>query len=95
MKDKLEVFKSFKENNPTGLFGSSDKPFASDGLFQQKMKGMKHAHLTHDISIVYRMYGSNPNIIELYGIFTHDEIGTGGNRKKQGNMAKQFSNQLF
>lgn len=78
-------------------FGASDKLFKPDGNFGKKVKGIAHAHLTHDISIVYALSGRNPHIIRLWGFFSHDDLGTGQppNDKIQKSMATKFDNQSF
>ena len=63
-----------KRNNIKTIFGSSDKPFKSKGSFGILVPGIRHAHITYDISIVYLVQN---NTIILYGFFTHDELGTG------------------
>lgn len=94
---KLEEFYKAKIENINGIFGSTDKAFKSKGQFGSALPGIKHAHLTHDISIVYRISGRNPHIVELFGLFSHDALGTGQpeNIKRQKSMAKVFSNQEF
>jgi hypothetical protein len=87
-------FMDTKRSNPNQPFGASDKSFTGGGKFQNAVPGLKHAHLTHDLSVVYRVEGSN---IYLYGFFTHDDLGTGnpGNRRKQDAMADRFANANF
>lgn len=78
----LKEFLAFKRAHPLLPFGAKDRPFKHEPL-----KGIYHAGLTFDASILYTIEGSNPNIITLYGVFSHDEIGTGQprnpNRQKQ------------
>ena len=64
--------------SPLEPFGPTDQPFSAHGILKHAVSGenMKHAHLTHDISILYTMQGQPP-LIKLYGIFSHDELGTG------------------
>lgn len=91
LKEKLRQFMEIKRNNPQQQFGSNDKPFVSKGFFFQAIPGLRHAHLTFDLSIVYKVDG---NVITLYGMFTHDDMGTGQppNMRKQYSKAKQFAN---
>jgi hypothetical protein len=58
---------------------------------------IRHAHLSHDISVFYTVSGSNPTLIKLYAIMTHDEAGIGQpiNYKKQKGVAKKMANQVF
>jgi mRNA-degrading endonuclease YafQ of YafQ-DinJ toxin-antitoxin module len=95
-----EAFTRFiqtKVANPIAPYGSSDKSFAADGNFGRLVPKIRHAHLTHDISVSYTISGANPVELRLYSIATHDELGTGqpGNPKKQKSVAKQFANQSF
>jgi len=87
-------FMDVKRNNPNDPFGSSDRPFTGGGKFSNEVPGLRHAHLTHDLSVVYRVQG---NDVYLYGFFTHDDLGTGSpaNRKKQDAMATRFANANF
>ena len=57
---------------------------------------LRHAHLTSDYSIVYTISGKDPTVIKLFGIFTHDDLGTGQpmKLKNMSNMATKFSNQV-
>lgn len=75
-------------------FGSSDKKFKSGGNFGKETKGIAHAHLTDNISITYLVDGDKLN---LYGVYTHDSIGTGQppNMNRQQQMAAQWSNMTF
>jgi hypothetical protein len=61
------------------------------------IQGLKHAHLTHDIMIVYTLGGRNPIEFKLYGVFSHDELGIGqpANDKRQKSAAKRMANQAF
>ena len=94
VKNKFRDFMEVKRNDPNQSFGSSDKPFASAGHFSKAIPGVRHAHITHDLSIVYKVTG---NEVFLYGFFTHDELGTGqpANINRQKSAAKKISNQNF
>ena len=87
-------FMDVKRTNPNTPYGSSDKPFAANGNYGSAVPGLRHAHITHDLSIVYRVDGRN---IYLYGFYTHDELGTGNpaNMRKQASMADRFKNATF
>ena len=93
LKGKLRQFMEFKRNNPNQMFGASDKPFLNQGFFTAAVPGIKHAHLNQDLSIVYKVDGS---VITLYGMFTHDDLGTGqpANIRKQKSMAQRLSNEI-
>lgn len=87
-------FIEVKRKNPNAPYGSSDKAFAANGNYGSAIPGLRHAHITHDLSIVYRVDGKN---IYLYGFYTHDELGTGNpaNMRKQASMADRFKNATF
>lgn len=90
---KLKEFLQFKIANPTQQFGGKDKPMSNKGHFE----GMMHCGLTFDVSVFYRISGSNPRIISIYGLFSHDESGTGQppNIKRQKSLASRFNQQVF
>lgn len=94
---KMQEFRDFKTANPLQPYGGSDKPFVSKGNFGTVVGGLRHAHLTHDIMIVYTISGRNPTVFNLYGIFSHDELGIGqpANIKRQKAQAKRMNNQVF
>jgi len=95
LKNKFESFLQTKKANPMQPFGSSDKPYISGAFYSKEVPGIRHAHLTFDISVAYTISGSNPTVIKLYAMLTHDEGGTGQppNIRKQKAMAKQLGNQ--
>ena len=94
---RFEAFKNLKSQNPLANFGSSDKPSAGKGIFAKEAPGIKHAHLTKDISVWYTISGRDPTEIKLYGVFTHHDTGTGepANRRKQSAAAERLKNQSF
>jgi hypothetical protein len=51
--------------------------------------------MTKDISLFYYISGQNPQVISLYGFFTHDESGIGQPSKPaiQKALVKKFGNQ--
>lgn len=88
----------FKRENPNATFGASDKPFSTTGYFFKEVPGLRHAHITFDLSIVYKVkQEGDMTVIYLYGLFTHDELGTGQpqNMHKQKSMAARFKNEVF
>ncbi len=97
LKNKLAQFLQVKSQDPTANFGASDKPFKSNGFFTNAIPKIKHAHLTHDLSLVYVLEGGADPVIRLYGVFSHDDLGTGtpANLNRQRNMASQFARQTF
>lgn len=99
--EKLMDFLKFKSQNPCNgnIPGqcpgyNNDKRFASDGKFSKNIRGISHAHLTHNLSIVYLIHGE---YINLYGIYAHDDIGTGNpaNKNRQDQAAKRWEQIQF
>lgn len=95
LRAKLRQFMDFKRHNPDSPWGASDKFFKPGFKFYNTIPGIRHAHLTLDLSIVYRI--GQRNEIFLYGIFSHDDLGTGQppNIKKQDNVANKLARQPF
>ena len=94
LKAKFRDFMETKRVNPNAPFGGKDATFSSAGHFTKSVPGIRHAHITHDLSIVYKIVG---NEIYLYGFFTHDELGTGqpASIQRQKSVAAKFANQNF
>lgn len=90
IKSKLKDFMAAKSSNPRAKFGSSDYAFSSTGNFA----GLWHAKLSFDNSIVYKIEG---DVCYLYGVFSHDESGTGTppNKNKQTALGTKLKNQQF
>lgn len=97
LKQKLKDFINFKISNPLAPFGGSDKKFTSNGPYNTAIPNLRHAHLSPDISIVYKVHSKNPLLIDLYGLFSHEELGTGNPSKQntQKAMSKRFAQQTF
>ena len=95
VKSKIEDFIIFKSENPMAPFGSKDAAFIGAGPLGKT--GVKHAHLTRDLFILYTLSGKSPKIIKLYGVATHHDSGTGtpANPNKQKSLAKKLSRQEF
>ena len=88
---KLVDFVSLKKSNPLAPFGKTDKAFSS----QSYLAGFKHAHLTYDISVVYK-YNGKINQFCIFGVFGHDELGTNPNnssQRRQQAIGARFYNQ--
>ncbi len=94
--ERVAEFIRTKNENPTAQFGSSDTHFISDGPIGRLGLKIKHAHLSQDVSVVYRLHG-NPAVLDIYGLFSHKESGTGNaaNIKIQKSLAKKLANQDF
>lgn len=69
----LRNFIAFKRENPLQQAGGKDRPYIGSG----PLAGYIHAGLTRDISIVYTISGRDPHVIKLFGIYTHQDTGTG------------------
>jgi hypothetical protein len=95
--NRFEEFKKFKSQNPLASFGSNDLPLVGQGHFAKAVPGIKHAHLSHDVSVWYTISGRDPTEIKLYGVFTHKDTGTSRppNLKKQMAVASRLANQSF
>lgn len=90
MLQKLESFLAAKMNNPTQMWNATDKK-ASNVLSR-----FYKAHLTHDDSIIYT-YDQASNVFRIYGIWSHDEMGTGQppNYARIGKFADRLERQVF
>lgn len=97
VKQKFDDFVKYKTENPMSSFGSSDEPYTGKGPLAKAVPGLKHAHVTRDISIMYTLSGNNPRVIRLFGIVSHADSGTGtpANIKKQQSLGKRLANQTF
>ena len=93
---KFAAFKKTKEQDPTAPFGASDKPSPPNTTLPQYVPKIRHAHLTHDVSIFYTVSGK-PATFYLYGVLSHDEAGTGNppSPKIQKALGKKLANQTF
>lgn len=69
----LKNFIEFKRANPLQQAGGKDRPYIGSG----PLSGYIHAGLTRDISIVYTISGRDPHVIKLFGLYTHQDTGTG------------------
>ena len=94
---KYKEFKSIKTQNPLQSYGAKDYPMIAQGPIGKLIPGMRHAHLTSDISVFYTIEGRDPTIIKLYGVFSHQDVGTGqpANPKRQKSAGQQMVNQQF
>jgi mRNA-degrading endonuclease YafQ of YafQ-DinJ toxin-antitoxin module len=90
--DKLAEFVKAKSNDPQSIFGGKDRAFTRKG----HLSGFWHAGLSHDISIVYKISDvGGEKVLDLYGSFSHDELGTGqpANMNRQMSAAAKLNNQ--
>lgn len=88
--EALREFLKRKAEDPLQPYGSKDYPFKGGDLV-----GYRHAGLTFDTSIIYTLKGRNPTVISLYGVYSHDELGTGNppNQRRQKQASKTLGNQ--
>lgn len=86
--NKFKEFVARKEQNPDEGFGSKDYSFGRKG----NLSGYYHAGLTFDVSLIYNREGDT---INLFGLFSHDESGTGqpANINKQQSLKTKLDNQ--
>lgn len=94
---KFNEFKKVKESNPMQPFGSRDRPFSGEGPLGLYKPTLIHAHMTHNISLLYYLSSAKPTIINLLGFFTHDAIGTGQPAaiNKQKSFVKRIGSQTM
>ena len=94
---KFADFVGTKTENPVQQFGKNDTQMLSAGPLGKAVPGIRHAHLTQDLSIFYTLSGRDPTVFNLYGIFSHKDSGTGNNAnpRAQKSLAQQLQNQLF
>lgn len=98
--DRIADFLKVKKENPMQPFGKDDTAFVGNNpVLKNAIPGetLIHAKLTADISIVYSISGRDPWVLKLYGIFTHDEMGTGQpqNTKRMKQVAARMANTSF
>jgi len=67
------VWLAAKIPDPLRQVGRTDYPFSSSGNYS----GLSHAHLTKDISVVYKVSGKSPRNLKIFGFFSHEDLGTG------------------
>ena len=93
----LGDFIATKAQDPTKPFGSKDVAFNNTGNFIRKVPKLRHVHLMHDINLCYTISGKDPVTLNLYGVFKHDELGTGqpSNQRRQQSVAAAMANQSF
>ena len=90
IKERFKEFVIWKSEHPNENFGKSDYAFTKAG----SLSGFYHAKLNRDISIIYKR---KQDIFYLYGIFDHEESGTGtpGNQRRQDALSTKLNNQDF
>lgn len=95
--DKLEEFLTAKTQDPMQPFGKTDTRFIASGPIGKTGLKLRHAHLSQNVSVIYRLHGSNPKLLDIYGVMTHKELGTSttANIRTQKKVAKKFTKQQF
>lgn len=93
------IFNEFiqaKTQEPTKPFGAKDSLFGGKGPLTGIPK-LRHTHLMHDLNLCYTILGKDPTVIKLYGVFKHDELGSGqpNNISRQKGAITTMANQTF
>lgn len=94
LREKIKTFTEIKRQNP---LQRTPNDLPTSGFFTQ-IKGIQHYKLFNDLRLWWRISGSDPVYIDLLGVYTHDETGTGqpGQPKIQksavGKMQKDLAN---
>lgn len=88
-------FMEIKRRDPQAQFSQDDTSFERSANFGLKNPGLRHAHIGHDMILVYRV--SPQNELYLHGFWTHDELGIGrpANINRQKSMSQKFANYQF
>lgn len=83
-----------KRRDPQAQFSHDDKSFLNVGNYASHNPGLRHAHIAHDVLLVYRVTNDE---LYLYGFWTHDELGIGqpANTNRQKSMSQKFANFQF
>lgn len=89
---KLAEFVAFKRINFTMPFNSKDYAFVGGGPIGKLGLGIAHAHLSDDMFVIYKRSGKEIKYLDLYGVFSHKDIGIGNspNIRMQQTMAKRL-----
>ena len=92
--DSLDKFIAFKSANPGEPFGAKDYPMAKKAPMGRAVDGLRHAGLTSDVSVFYRIVDGD---LHLFGVFSHKQAGIGNtaNMKLQKQLARTMKKQTF
>lgn len=95
VEDKLAEFILLKSKDPLAQFGAKDAHFSGGGILGATKA--VHAHLTRDISVLYKRSGKDPTHIDLIAVLSHAESGTGTppDKKAQKVLAKRIEDMKF
>ena len=88
----LREFMEIKRADPRAQVSKDDGPFTAKDKYNDYIPGLRKCKITYDISLVYLIVGDQ---IQLYGFYTHDELGTTGRIRQQEIMAKKFQRFTF
>lgn len=96
VKQKFREFIESKMRDPLAPYGAKDRGGVAGDKLRAVLPSIKHAHLNPDISVFYAISGSDPKYIDLFGIFTHDDVGMGQppKPKLQQRAADRLQNQI-
>ena len=92
LQHSLREFMEMKRADPRAKVSKEDVPFAAKDAYNDYIPGLRKCKITYDISLVYLIVGEQ---IQLYGFYTHDELGTTGRKRQQEIMAKKFQRFTF
>jgi hypothetical protein len=97
LKNKLEVWKEAKTQNPRTPFNKYEKPFIATGPYGPTTAHpniFREHNMGDNLRLVFEVVA---NRIYMYGFFTHSDLGTGdaSNIVRQGQMATQFRGAKF
>ena len=77
---------------PIPRIGNTDEPLAGKD-YPAWPPGSWHYHVAeHNYSLVYFMVGGKPPMIKLFGVYSHDHMGTGS--KKNPRLQKSIGDKL-
>jgi hypothetical protein len=91
---QLANFIEFKKINPSQRYNAKDSMFRGAGPLGQLR--IWHCHFTQNYSLLYRIKGSNPRKLYLFGMYTHMDLGISNtpNNKRQQQVSKTFGNEF-
>ena len=97
LQQALLDFQQLKTQDTNRRFGTHDRTFPSGRPLTRYVPHMGHCHLLSDSVLFYTCTGSNPKVIKLYAVTSHDEAGIGqpGSMPRQKSLGQKFGNQTF
>lgn len=86
---KIWAFWQEKKDNPFKRLGG-DLPTV--GIFTELVPGIQHYKLGKDLRLWWRVSGHAPTYVDLIGIYSHEETGTGAPKKS--NIMRQSAEKM-